>query len=226
MKKRIVNMLLVSTVIMGLLVGCGTTNNNQASNVQTTEQDENNKSTGDLGTEGPSETDNGNDVVETNGKVLVVYYSATGHTESVANAIAEESGADVFELVPVDVYTDEDLDWTKDDSRVSVEHDNEDLREVELTSATVENWDSYDTVFIGYPIWWGIAAWPVDNFVKSNDFTGKTVIPFCTASSSGIGESGELLAEMAGTGQWQEGERFQSNASADAVKEWVKGLEY
>lgn len=226
MKKRIVSMLLVSTVMMGLLAGCTTTNNNQASNVQTTEQDENNKSTGDLGTEGPSETDNGNDVVETNGKVLVVYYSATGHTESVANAIAEESGADVFELVPVDVYTDEDLDWTKDDSRVSVEHDNEDLREVELTSATVENWDSYDIVFIGYPIWWGIAAWPVDNFVKSNDFTGKTVIPFCTASSSGIGESGELLAEMAGTGQWQEGERFQSNASADSVKEWVKGLEY
>ena len=64
---------------------------------------------------------------------------------------------------------------------------------------TVDNWDSYDTVFIGYPIWWGIAAWPVDGFVEANDFTGKTVIPFCTSSSSGIGESGELLAELAGT---------------------------
>lgn len=105
------------------------------------------------------------------------------------------------------------------------EHENEDERDVELVSATVENWDSYDTVFVGYPIWWGIAAWPVDGFIEANDFTGKTVIPFATSSSSGLGESGELLAEMAGTGNWQEGMRFRSGVSADDVTGWVEELE-
>ncbi|MCD8197750.1 MAG: flavodoxin [Lachnospiraceae bacterium] len=158
------------------------------------------------------------------GKVLVVYYSATGSTEAVAGYIAEATGGDLFEITPVEVYTDEDLDWTNSDSRVSVEHDNEDQRDVELVSTTVEDWDSYDTVFIGYPIWWGIAAWPMDSFVEANDFTGKTVIPFYTSSSSGLGESGELLAELAGTGDWQEGQRFRSSASESDVVSWVEGL--
>ena len=76
----------------------------------------------------------------------------------------------------------------------------------------------------GYPIWWGIAAWPVDNFVKGNDFTGKTVIPFCTSSSSGLGDSGNLLEEMAGTGDWQEGHRFSSGASDADAADWVASL--
>lgn len=88
----------------------------------------------------------------------------------------------------------------------------------------MENWESYDTVFIGYPIWWGIAAWPVDTFVKTNDFTGKTVIPFCTSASSGLGESGELLAELAGTGDWQEGIRFRSSVSGSDVQEWLDSV--
>lgn len=75
-----------------------------------------------------------------------------------------------------------------------------------------------------YPIWWGIAAWPVDTFVENNDFTGKTVIPFCTSSSSGIGDSGTLLADLAGTGDWQDGERFRSGADASDVQDWVNGL--
>lgn len=158
------------------------------------------------------------------GKVLVVYYSASGNTERVAGDIAEAAGADLFEIVPTEVYTSDDLNWRDSDSRVSREHDDEALRDVPLTSTTVENWDSYDTVFIGYPIWWGIAAWPVDNFVKANDFTGKTVIPFATSSSSGMGQSGELLAEMAGTGDWQEGQRFSSGVSAEDVQDWVSGL--
>ena len=79
-------------------------------------------------------------------------------------------------------------------------------------------------MFIGYPIWWGIAAWPTDSFAKANDFTGKTVIPFCTSSSSGLGQSGELLAELAGTGEWLEGERFRSGVSQEDVNEWVDSL--
>lgn len=164
------------------------------------------------------------DVESTGGKTLVVYYSASGNTEEVANYIASATGGDLFEIVPTEVYTGADLDWTDEDSRVSREHDNEDERNVLLVSDTVDNWDEYDTVFIGYPIWWGIAAWPVDGFIKANDFTGKTVIPFCTSASSGLGESGELLEEMAGTGEWMEGERFRSGASEETVRSWVEGL--
>lgn len=158
------------------------------------------------------------------GSTLVVYFSATGNTEEAATYIAEITGGDLFELEPAQPYTDEDLNYGNDDSRVSREHEDESLRDVELVADTVDNWDSYDTVFIGYPIWWGIAAWPVDDFVEANDFTGKTVIPFCTSASSGLGESGELLAEMAGTGDWQEGIRFRSGVSEADVQEWLDGL--
>ena len=159
-----------------------------------------------------------------NGGVLVVYYSATGNTEAVAGYIAEATGGDLFELEPAEPYTDADLNWTDENSRVTLEHEDESLRDVELVADTVDNWDSYDTVFIGYPIWWGIAAWPVDTFVEANDFTGKTVIPFCTSSSSGLGDSGELLAELAGTGDWQEGQRFSSNVSEEDVQSWLDSM--
>lgn len=157
--------------------------------------------------------------------VLVVYYSATGNTAEVAQYIADSTGGDLFEIQPVEPYTDDDLNWTDDNSRVSQEHADESLRDVELVADTVDNWDQYDTVFIGYPIWWGIAAWPVDGFVEANDFSGKTVIPFCTSSSSGLGESGQLLADMAGTGDWQEGQRFRSSASQEDVQSWIEELE-
>ena len=158
------------------------------------------------------------------GNVLVVYYSATGNTENVANYIAQATGGDVFEITPAEPYTSDDQNWSDENSRVTREHEDESLRDVELTTTEVENWDSYDTVFIGYPIWWGIAAWPVDGFVEANDFTGKTVIPFCTSSSSGLGESGDLLAELAGTGDWQEGERFRSGTDESDVADWVSSL--
>lgn len=174
-----------------------------------------------LGDLGYKKTEN---MENTGNKALVVYYSATGNTGEVANYIAEAMGADLFELVPTQNYSSADLDWTDSDSRVSREHDHPEDRVVPLVADTVENWDSYDTVFIGYPIWWGIAAWPVDGFIAANDFTGKTVIPFCTSSSSGLGESGELLEEAAGTGEWLKGNRFRSGASKETVEEWVKSL--
>lgn len=178
-------------------------------------------------TQSPTATasaENDSSIQPEGGKVLVAYYSASGNTERVAQDIADATGGDLFEIVPIEVYSEEDLDWTNSDSRVSREHEDESLRDVALTTTEVSNWDEYDTVFIGYPIWWGIAAWPVDGFVKANDFTGKTVIPFATSSSSGMGQSGELLAEMAGTGNWLEGQRFSSGVSADSVREWVNGL--
>ena len=156
--------------------------------------------------------------------VLVAYFSATGNTERVANAIAEATGGDLFEITPAAPYTDDDLNWTDENSRVVQEYENPEERDVELTAYTPDNWADYDVVYIGYPIWWGIAAWPVDGFVEANDFTGKTVVPFCTSSSSGLGESGQLLADLAGTGTWLEGQRFRSSASQEDVNAWVESL--
>ena len=142
----------------------------------------------------------------------------------IANMIATSTNADTFKLEPKDVYTDENLDWSNSDSRVNKEHDDESQRNIELVSITVKDWDSYDTVFIGYPIWWGIDAWPVNGFVEKNDFSGKKVIPFCTSSSSGIGDSGNLLSKMAGTGDWKEDQRFSSSDTKSNVESWLKEL--
>ena len=217
--------LLLSVVLVLSLAACGSANKPASS----TTQPETSAPTEQSATE-PSESsstapaESEPETQPETGKTLVVYYSASGNTERVAKDIAEAAGADLFEIVPTEVYTSEDLNWTNPDSRVSREHDDESLRDVPLTTTEVPDWDSYDTVFIGYPIWWGIAAWPVDTFVKNNDFTGKTVIPFATSSSSGMGQSGSLLADMAGTGEWQEGQRFSSGVSSDDVQSWVNGL--
>ena len=157
-------------------------------------------------------------------RVLVAYFSATGNTEAVAGYIAQATGGDLFEITPADPYTSDDLNWTDENSRVVYEYENPDERDTELASDTPDGWEDYDVIFLGYPIWWYDAAWPVDGFVEANDFTGKTVIPFCTSSSSGLGESGSRLAELAGAGDWLEGQRFPSGASQADVEAWVDGL--
>lgn len=158
------------------------------------------------------------------GNVLVAYFSASGNTERVAQQIASDLDADTFVITPAEPYTSEDLNWNQEGSRVNIEHENESARDIELTQVTPDGWDGYDTVFIGYPIWWGIAAWPVDGFVSGNNFDGKTVIPFCTSTSSGLGQSADLLEQMANGGTWLEGMRFSDSASATDVSEWVNSL--
>ncbi len=202
--KKALTFVLTAVFALSLLTGCQSNNET----TQTNEQPQN------------TETETSNQ----SGKTLVVYYSATGNTKAVAEMIAEETNGDLFEIEPQDPYSNEDLNWTDENSRVTREYENEDERNVELVSTTVDNWEDYDTVFVGYPIWWGIAAWPVNTFVENNDFTGKTVVPFCTSSSSGLGQSGELLAQAAGSGDWQEGQRFQSRTSASEVQEWLNEL--
>ena len=216
-KNKIAGMVTALVLAAVMLTGCGSTaGNSNASQsaqavtsvaTQTTESSSTattesaiaeTAATQENATEAAAETQTGDTTAES-GKTLVVYYSASGTTKRVATAIA-------------------------DATRVSREHDDESLRDIALTEITPADWDSYDTVLIGYPIWWGIAAWPVDNFVKGNDFTGKTVIPFCTSSSSGLGDSGNLLEEMAGTGDWQEGHRFSSGASDADAADWVASL--
>ena len=146
-------------------------------------------------------------------------FKHTGKVQIVLN-----EGADLFEVVPSDPYTSDDLNWTNNDSRVSREHNDEGLRAVALENTDVDGWDDYDTVFIGYPIWWGIAAWPMSSFVAANDFSGKNVVPFCTSLSSGIGQSGKLLAALADAGTWLDGQRFSHSSSEADIASWVNGL--
>lgn len=221
--KRLLSCVLAGAMALSL-AACGgdsSSTDDQTTEAQTQEET---TSPADTSTDTAAPEDSGGESTAESGNVLVVYYSATGNTETVANYIAEATGGDIFEITPAEPYTSDDLNWTDENSRVSREYADESLRDVELTTTQVENWDSYDTVFIGYPIWWGIAAWPVDGFVEANDFTGKTVIPFCTSSSSGLGESGDLLAELAASGDWQEGQRFRSSVSQEDVNEWVDSL--
>ena len=212
---------LLGLVMVLSLAACSSENSPAADTPNSSSQENSTATSGESSDETFTQTDSS---AAGAGNTLVVYFSATGNTEEAAGYIAEITGGDLLELEPADPYTDEDLNYNNDDSRVSREHEDASLRDVELVADTVENWDDYDTVFIGYPIWWGIAAWPVDTFIEANDFTDKTVIPFCTSASSGLGESGELLAEMAGTGNWLEGHRFSSRVSRDDVQTWLDEL--
>ena len=139
--KKLMAMMTACVLAAGMLAGCGSdTQSSQEDSQEQTAQEE-----------PQDEAEDTSAVAAGSGNVLVVYYSATGNTEEAANMIADAAGGDLFELEPADPYTDEDLDWTNDDSRVTQEYENEDQRDVELVSTTVDNWDSYDTVFIGYP---------------------------------------------------------------------------
>ena len=235
MKKAVT--LFAALAVMGMLAGCGSSSDNADTQADTAQQTASETETeaettaAETSEEETSEAESAEesessaeDAGSAEGKTLVVYYSATGNTEEVANYIANATGGELFELEPVEPYTSEDLNWTDENSRVSIEHENPDQRDVELVSTSVDDWDSVSTIYIGYPIWWGIAAWPVDTFVEANDFTGKTVIPFCTSSSSELGESGQLLADLAGTGEWLEGMRFRSGVDEEDVTSWVESL--
>ena len=231
MNKKIIALIVVIIllIIIGGLAYFVNQNRNETQNsdraqenVSEEVQTENEVISSTINTEQQNSTEE--NVTTETGKTLVVYFSAQGHTKEVAQRIANNLGADIFELVPANEYTSDDLEWTDSNSRVTQEYEDESLRNIELVSSTVDNWEEYDTVLIGYPIWWGIAAWPVDTFVKANDFNGKTVIPFCTSSSSGLGESGTLLAEEANGGNWLEGHRFRSNPLEEDVDDWTDSL--
>lgn len=157
-------------------------------------------------------------------KKLVVFFSAQQHTKAAAEKIAHEVGADLFEIRPAKAYASADLDWTDGGSRVSREHSDPSLREVELAEATPAYWAEYDVIFLGYPIWWGMAAWPVSSFVRQNDFTSKTVLPFGTSYSSPLGDSDQQLASVARGGDWHAGRRFSSDASLSDIQAWLREL--
>ncbi len=183
----------------------------------------------------PSALDDG----KNKSNILVAYYSATGTTKAVAEKIASYLGADLFEVVPNEGYSSADLDWTDRESRVFCEHDTifgekangtatvSDLKKLPVAmKGDMPDLSGYKTVFIGAPIWWGIAAWPVKAFVENADFKGKTVVPFCTSMSSGLGRSGELLHELAGAdnGNWLAGKRFGTSAGESEIRSWIDSI--
>lgn len=172
----------------------------------------------------PASSSASSEAAEAQGKTLVVYYSATGNTASIAHAIADETGAAIFDIQPAQPYTNEDLDYDNPESRVSKEHADATLRDVAHVQETPDDWASYDTVLIGYPIWWGEAAYPVASFVKANDFTDKSVIPFCTSASSDMGNSAEQLSELTKSGVWLGGMRFPAHVNEDEILQWIDDL--
>ena len=206
--KKFISMIFTSILVISL-VGCGSAKSSSNSIANAANKEESNQA----------------GVIESNGKTIVVYFSASGNTKRVAELTASELGADLFEIEPAKPYTAEDLNWMDRNSRVCKEHDDESLQDIELVTAHIPDWDEYDTVIIGYPLWWREAAWPINNFIKSNDFTGKTVVPFCTSTSSGFGDSGKNLEKMAGSGNWLDGQRFSEHESDESVIEWVQSLD-
>ena len=228
MRKRGFILMTVCILIVGMLAGCGARSGQDESQTQSntgaaSENESSAATTEDDSTEASNEAETDGD--GTQGKTLVVYFSATGNTERVAEVIADTTGGELFELEPVDPYTDEDLNYNDDNSRVSQEYADESLRNVELVADTVDGLAGCGKNLYRLPRVVEDCGMAVNTFVEANDFTGKTVIPFCTSASSGLGDSGELLAELAGTGDWQEGMRFRSSVSDEDVAVWVESLE-
>ncbi|MFR8012587.1 MAG: flavodoxin [Clostridia bacterium] len=155
--------------------------------------------------------------------VLVAYFSATGNTAEVAEKIAALTGGDLYEIVPSEPYTPEDLDYTNEQSRTSLEMDDPHTRPA--VGGEPVSLSGYTTLYLGYPIWHGQAPRIISTFVENYDFKGITVIPFCTSGGSGIGDSGRQLAELAGSGNWLEGERFSSSVSQEDVKAWIESFQ-
>lgn len=152
--------------------------------------------------------------------VLVAYFSATGNTKTVAEQIADVTGGELYEIEPAEPYTSEDLDYNNDDCRANLEM-NDDTARPEIAGA-IENIEQYDTIYLGYPIWWGNAPRIMNTFVETYDLRGKTVVPFCTSGGSGISTSVDTLQKLAGDGiTWMEGQRFDRDVSADEISQWI-----
>ena len=232
--KKIIPIFL-SVVLLLTLSACGSTGTaeNNTSVVSETSQAETEKESGNASElaetpdasepdqEASSETQA--DTSEPGKDILVVYFSATGTTKGVAEKIASITGADTYEIKAAQEYTDDDLNWNDSNSRTTKEQNDSSVRP-EIGSGAV-SFDGYTTIYIGYPIWWGEEPRIMDTFVESYSFDGITVIPFCTSSSSGIGRSGQNLAENAGSGNWLDGQRFGAGASEADISSWIGSLQ-
>lgn len=229
MKKTIV--LLLSFFMILSLTACGNSISQEESSATevdfATDDADDMEHTGNV--EATEETDNSEPVEGTDtdegmkAKVLVAYFSATNTTKGVAEHIADGLNADIYEIIPQEPYTDADLNYNDNNSRTTIEMNDPAVRPA--ISGTVENMGQYEIVFIGYPIWWGEAPRIVSTFMESYDFSGKTIVPFCTSGGSGIGSSAKNLEQLTSGATWLEGRRLNGNDSQETVMEWVDSLE-
>ena len=213
--RKILSVLMVSLLIF-FFAACGSEKNiSQESGEESTDTSE--------GQTNESENLENPDIPEKQGtKVLVAYFSATNTTEGVAEHIADGLNADIYEIVPEEPYTDADLNYNDNNSRTTIEMNDPDARPA--ISGSVEDMEQYDIVFIGYPIWWGEAPRIVSTFVENYDFSGKTIVPFCTSGGSGVGSSATNLEQLTDGADWLPGKRLNGSDSQDTVMEWVNGL--
>lgn len=219
MKKAIV-ILLSLTMILGL-TACG---NSASKTKQPSTEDtfaESKADTESAETSTNMENTDNQDAQEH--KILVAYFSATGTTKGVAEHIANGLNADIYEIVSEEAYTDADLDYNDNNSRTTIEMNDPDARPA--ISGSVENMEQYDIIFVGYPIWWGEAPRIVSTFMESYDFSGKTIVPFCTSGGSGIGSSASNLERLTSGATWLDGRRLNGSDSQDTVMEWVNSLD-
>jgi len=169
--------------------------------------------------EKPEEPNHDNDLVQVEDNVLVVYFSATGTTEKIAETIAEITGGDLVRIIPKEPYSSEDLKYTDSNSRSTREQNDKSVRPEIANDISLEG---VKTLYLGYPIWWGQAPRIMDTFAESHDFSGITVIPFCTSGSSDIGTSDDYLAGLAKTGNWLQGRRFSGSTTKETLESWIK----
>ena len=155
----------------------------------------------------------------TDKKILAAYFSATGTTAEVAERLAKATGGDLFEIKPEQPYTDEDLDWRNKQSRSSIEMADQSSRP--MIASKVEDMGKYDVVFVGFPIWWYREPSIIDTFMESYDFAGKTVIPFATSGSSGMGDSGKIMQSLAPQAKVLSGKRFSADVSENELRQWA-----
>ena len=211
MKKRL-SLLLAAAMVL-TLAACGATNADS-----NTADEPKNDAAADAADPAPTEET----PESTGGKVLVAYFSATGHTKTIAEYLQAALDADLYEIVPQEPYTADDLDYNTDGCRANREQNDDAARPA--ISGSVEDMAGYDVVFIGYPIWWGQAPKIVYTFLESYDLSGKTVVPFCTSGGSGIDGSLAALQALAPDADWLAGQRFSAGASEADVQSWVDNL--
>lgn len=214
MKKRIV--ILLSAMLVFLLAACGST----ADGSSHPEESASDQQTGSASRQPDESAENTADTAATD--ILVVYFSATGTTKPIAEQMADILGADLYEIVPENPYSDADLNYNNDSCRANTEQNNSASRPE--ISGTVENMEQYDTVLIGHPIWWGEEPRIMDTFMESYGWSGKTLVNFCTSGGSGIGTATANLRELSPDANWLEGHRFHSNASEDDIREWLDNI--
>lgn len=193
-------LLIIAVIMILLLIGCSTTPNDSSSPLQSTD----------------------NTLIRSETKILVAYFSCTGTTEKIAEKIADKTNGTLYKIVPQTPYTSEDLNYGNPNSRTSIEQNDENFR-TEI-AGNIENFEDFDVIFIGYPIWCGKAPKIIYTFLEEYNFSGKTVIPFCTSGSSGIDSSIPILKTITPNATFLNGKRFSPQVSDEDIAKWINDL--